>query len=70
MNKQIAELKNEALAVRVVIIESNGSYDVAAYDTDSGLMIAVRCFICLQSALAYGAKFVADTIPPGTFVTI
>ena len=58
---QVAEFVNAETGIRAVVVQAaDGLFDVAAFDTDAGMMIEARHGFPAESlAVEYAAKFVA-----------
>ena len=66
----VYEAFNYETNVRAAVMLYEGAFDVAAFDLDSGLMVAFKSFAVKSRAIEYAAKFVADEIPAGTYAPL
>lgn len=72
MSNTVAEYFNAETAVRsVVVLADDGLFDVAAFDTEVGMMIESRhSFPTFAAANAYAAKFVSEVVGAGVSVPV
>jgi hypothetical protein len=67
MNK-VAEFNNAELGIRAVVMQNDGEFDVAAFDTDANMMIEARHgFKSEVAAVAYAAKFIDESVLGASF---